>query len=180
MKKLRAVIGLSFLLGAYTSSANEILYTVDSLGGNTFQYNYTLNNTGANALEWFSVYFDLGLYENLAVTASPADWDSIVFQPDPFLPDDGIFDSLALVDFLDPGDMLGGFSVSFDWLGGNAGPGSQYFEYVDSFTFDVLASGFTQLVATEVPEPATLPLMAFGFMAMVLASRGRRKPLTLK
>ena len=82
----------SLLLGALlstTAAATTISYSLTSLGGSSFQYDYTLSNdTLGFEVDQFSIYFDLGLYENLVVTASPADWDSIVLQPDAGLPDE--------------------------------------------------------------------------------------------
>jgi hypothetical protein len=175
MSKIRTVLGLSFLLLASDVLADTIEYTVENLGGNQWQYNYTVDNTGLIALDAFTIFFDLGFYENLAVTSSPGDWDSIVFQPDPGLPDDGIFDSLALVGALEPGDILGGFSVAFDLLVGDS-PGDQFFEFYDSATFDLISDGFTTRAATSVPEPATLWLFATGLFLMVTFAKRRRRP----
>jgi len=155
------------------TSATVIDYTLDSLGGNSYQYNYTINNdTLGSDLDQFSVFFDLSLYESLAVAVSPADWDSIVFQPDPLIPDDGLFDTLALGVPVAPGDTLGGFSVSFNWLGGTSGPGDQYFELLD-FNFNLLGSGTTLAVAgpNPVPEPDALPLLALSVLGLLFARR---------
>ena len=131
--------------------ASTIPYTVSSLGGNTWEYTYSVqNDTLSFPIEEFTVFFALGLFENLAVTDSPANWDSIVIEPDADLPDDGFFDSLALVAGIPIGGGLGGFAVSFNYLGGGT-PGSQSFDIVDPVTFVVLDSG-----TTVVPIPATL------------------------
>ena len=121
-------------------------------------------------------YFDLGIYENLSISASPADWDGIAIDPDPlFLPDDGFADWLALGAVIGLGETLGGFSVQFDFLGADPpGPGAQFWEIVDPVTFDPLASGFTALVA--VPEPSSITLLAFGLFLIAIYSR-RRRPL---
>ena len=100
----------------------------------------------------------MGLYDNLSVTTPLADWDEIAINPDASIPDDGFYDAIALVAGIAPGDTLSGFSVQFDWLGAGT-PGNQFFDVVDSGTFDVLESGETVLASAPVPEPATLWLM---------------------
>jgi len=179
MTTRKLLVGLSLFALAQTGFANTIFFTVDNLGGNAWEYNYTLSHTGAAGdptLEAFSIFFDLGLYENLSVSGSPADWDSIVFQPDPGLPDDGIFDSFALVVGIDPGEIVAGFSVIFDFLGVGA-PGEQFFEFYDPFDFSVIADGITELQAVSVPEPASLSLFAAGLMIIAFGMRRRRVPL---
>lgn len=177
MKKIKALL-VSSLLFANASFADQILYTAENLGGNSWQYNYTIDNTGTSVLDWFTVFFDVGLFENLLVTASPADWDSLVVQPDPFLPDDGFFDSLVFGAGVNPGEILGGFSVSFDFLGIGA-PGEQFFEFLGP-DFVVLADGFTLAAGgptTSVPEPGTLALLMAGLILVLVASPGRRRRL---
>ena len=159
-----------YLLCASTN-ATVIEYEATSLGGNTWEYVYTVENDSlAVDIENFAVFFDLGLYENLAVGSStPADWDPLVLQPDPLLPDDGLYDALALVVGIAPGDSLGGFAVQFDFLGSSA-PGDQFFEVFD-VNFNVLDSGFTEEAETDttdpsVPSPGTLLLIALGLLGL--------------
>jgi len=168
---IRPIFALVLLSSfAATANATKIDYTLDHLSGNTYQYNYTfVNDTLGFDLDAFSVYFDVALYENLAVTASPADWDSIVIQPDTGLPADGLFDTLALGLLLAPGDSLGVFSASFDWLGGSVGPGDQFFELYD-VNFDLIDSGMTTLAggSQTVPEPSSILVL---FLGLVLLNR---------
>ena len=156
------------LLGSVAAQAVIIEYTTSNLGGNRYEYTYNvINDDLAAGIEEFTIFFALGDYENLAIGSTPAGWDPIVLQPDPFLPDDGLYDALALGAPIGLGESLGGFSVSFDWLGAGD-PGAQPFEVVDFF-FNVLASGDT--VAAAVPEPPLVGLLALGVCAICLRKR---------
>ena len=171
MKPTRIVIAIQLLLLAMSTQANTINYSVENLAGNRWQYSYEVDNDGAAAIDAFAIIFDLGLYENLAVTGSPADWDSIELQPDAGIPDDGYFDTLALGLPLGVGEMLGGFSIAFDFLGAGT-PGSQLFEIFDPFTFDLIAEGETMLSArppNEVAEPGFIALAGIGFALLMTA-----------
>ena len=181
MNILRIVLAVPLLFFGLAAGANTINYSVDDLGGGRWQYNYDVDNTGLDVIDNIVVYFDLGLYENLSVAASPADWDSIVFDPDPGIPDDGLLDSLADVAGIDPGAMLGGFSVAFDFLGAGT-PGDQFFELYDFFG-DFIGDGFTTLVDTPPPQPTPEP-QVFALLMLGLALLGlgpaRRRSLTGK
>lgn len=165
-----------------TSFANAVIIEseLSSLGGSSYQYDFkVINDDLAAGIEQFSVYFDFALYENLSVVASPADWDSIVIQPDAGLPDDGFFDSLFLAAPLTMGDMLDGFSVAFDWLGAAMGPaaGGNDFEVFD-FNFNVVASGQTTAVVTPPPPPPPNPIPEPGMLSLfglALLFAGMRK-----
>ena len=175
MRKITAVFAAT-LLATGNASADVINYTLDDLGGGRFQYNYTVDNSaGADIIDNIQIFFALGDYENLEVTASPADWDPLVLQPDPGLPDDGIFDALALVAGIDPGAVLGGFSVAFDWLLGGT-PGDQDFLLFD-FDFNLIGEGTTMLADTPTPvsEPAPAALLAVGLLLFGAAAWRRRR-----
>lgn len=79
-----------------------------------------------------------------------ADWDILVWQPDSFIPDDGAYDALALVDGASLADS---FALNFTWLG-SGNPCSQYFEVYDA-SWNTVESGPT----SPVPEPATILLV---------------------
>src|SRR5690606_6706568 len=73
--------GLACLLRASPSHATVITFELDSMGGDTWQYTYTVaNDSLATDLAWFSVYFPLGLFANLVVGAAPPGWDPLVLQ----------------------------------------------------------------------------------------------------
>ncbi len=170
MKKLR-LIGLSLVMAVISvnASAVTIEYTLDSNGGNLYQYNYTvINDDFAAGVELFDIYFDYNLYEALNITSNPADWDSFLNQPAPGVPDDGALDSFAFVAPLALGDSVSGFSVSFLWLGSpQALPGAQFFEIFNPDTFGVVHDGTTALqTLTPVPLPGALVLFATGLVGL--------------
>ncbi len=76
--------------------------------------------------------------------------------------------SMALADGIALGDALGGFSVTFDYLGAGT-PGSQLFSIVNPNSFDELDSGATK--RSSVPQPGTLPLMLAGLGALAYWQR---------
>ena len=149
-------------------SFTQIIYTSQDIGANRWQYTYTVNNTGLmDPIEEFTIYFDYGLYDNLVIeTTEPlsANWDEIILQPEPVLADGGIYDTLALNTGIYHGQSISGFSISFDWLGTDE-PCSQFYEIIDPVSFNTIDSGFT------VPEPATMCLLATGFLILLKNKR---------
>lgn len=183
MKIIKSFVGLFVLLFSGSAFADTITFTVDNIAGNTWEYNYTVANTGSTGgdIEEFTIWFDLGLYENLSISGSPSiDWDGLAIQPDPGLPDDGFADWLAFGPGIADGDTLGGFSVIFDFLGTGT-PGDQFFDIIDPFTFDLLFSGITELgdVVTPVPEPTAASLFALGLLLIAFSLRRRRLSIQL-
>lgn len=153
--------------------ANPIFYELDNVSGSTWEYSYTVDNQSASPIDEFTIYFDLSLYENLVISGSPSlDWDGLAIQPDPLLPDDGFADWLALGLPIASGETLGGFSVVFDYLGTGT-PGSQFFEIIDSVTFNVVSNGFTQPLLVAVSEPSILVLFGLGFAVLLVSRRSR-------
>jgi opacity protein-like surface antigen len=177
MSRLSNLFAASIAALAISASAAEVVGTYSPLGGSQWSLAFTVKNTAeAVPVHQFTVYFDESLFSGLAVTGSPATWDSIVIQPDSGLPAAGFFDALVL----DSSGALGisevetGFAVTFEYLGLGA-PGSLPFDFLDE-AFNVIASGRTTLVG-EVPEPATWLLMAFALVAALSCRRFRSAPI---
>jgi hypothetical protein len=170
VRSLKLPLALLLSISALSAQAVTVQSQLQALGGNSYQYNYTITNDDlVSGFDEISIFFSNTQYQNLAVTASPFDWDSIVLQPDEFL--DGVFDSLALSSPLALGDSVSGFSVSFDWLGAEL-PGAQNFDVLDSSSLTVLQSGTSSV--TAVPLPASLPLMSAALAGLAFI-RQRRK-----
>jgi hypothetical protein len=147
----------------------QIIYETIDLGSNQWEYIYTVENFGlSEGIEEFTVWFDHGLYDNLVVTTpeTPPQWDQIVWQVEPVLGDPGGYDAAATNLYIDIGESLSDFSVSFDWLG-TGSPGSQFYEIIDPDTFETIEDGYT------VPEPVTLILLGTGILTL---RAGCRKP----
>ncbi|WP_281561224.1 PEP-CTERM sorting domain-containing protein [Thalassomonas sp. RHCl1] len=167
--KLYTLIAALFLTSSFSTHATLITSDLVQLDANTWQGSYKItNNTLPFDIEEFSIYFDFSLFENLAATGAPPDWDPLVIQPDIGLPDDGFYDALALAVGVIPGNMLSGFMIEFDYLGLDLPP-AMPFEILDPFTFDLLDSGeviFTSITELPVPAPATLGLLALGLLGV--------------
>lgn len=155
--------------GLTTADAAPISFGVNTISGNTWEYIYIIENATLSVdIEEFTIFFDVGLYENLIVSATPVDWNPLVIQPDAAIPDDGFYDALALVMGIAPGAYLAGFSVQFDFLGAGT-PGAQPFDIVDPVTFATLKSGVT----TPIPEPGTFVLLLAASLGMIASTRKR-------
>lgn len=180
-QRLAVALLIAGVLGPLQAAAMTITYTVTNISGNRYQYDYTVNNNAPSvspAVEWIYILFantpidlqpdgipDHTIYENLAVTASPANWDLLVLPPGA---DDGVLDALALPGpGIAPGSSLGGFSVAFDWWGPGT-PGAQPFaiwatnatttlppdcSHTSPVGSDPLACGMT---AAAIPTPAAI------------------------
>lgn len=163
-----------FLLFALSANASVIEYSLTNIGGNSWRYDYGITNNTNTTIAEFTIFFDLHRYSNLQVVHSAQEWDSIVVQPDPNLPSDGFFDTLALSAGLFPDSTLriGAFSVLFDFSGPGA-PGSQPFEAYNA-AFAMVGSGFTTL-PSSVPEPSTGYLIVAAGLVIRYTLRLRRK-----
>ncbi|MEQ1546886.1 hypothetical protein [Methyloglobulus sp.] len=139
--------------------AATISYETNHIGGNRWEYSYTVSNGALSGnIEELSIYFAGSEYSNLAVGHTPSGWDVVVNQPDTVLPSDGFYDSLALVSGIAPKTALKGFSVSFNFLGSGI-PGNQAFDILDPITFNPIDSGFT---VSSVPLPSALSMFVVG------------------
>lgn len=152
-------------------SATTVFFDVTNINGNTWEYTYNItNDTLRFDIEEFTIFFDPRFYENLNVTSTPINWDSLVIQPDLNIPDDGFYDAQALVAGISPEASFNGFGVQFDYLGTGA-PSQQLFNIVDPNTFALLDFGMTQAVV--VPLPAAMWLFGSGALSLFGLSRYR-------
>ena len=139
-------------------------------GADLWQYSYYVSDHDFLTGQGFSIWFGLGLYDNLVPVSASPDWNTLAAQPDPLVPDAGFYDALAQVDHASLTDL---FNVQFTWLGAGA-PGSQAFDLYDLVggSFTVLESGDTVLRGvTPVSEPASLWLLFAGGAAALWARR---------
>lgn len=170
-------ITLSFCL-AGLSNATEISSSATDLtdiniGEDLWEYSFIVSDNSFDADTGFTIYFDLGLYALLDPfpVAPNSGWDIITWDPDPSIPDDGAYDAYALIDNASLDDA---FVLSFAWLGGIDGPGSQtqYFEVYDAMTWTVIEVNNTS--PAPVPEPSTLFLFGVGFFGFIGRSYMKR------
>jgi len=176
-KLMLTALFLFFLLmpiaisGATTISYEATDLTDTTPGEDLWQYTYTVGGFEFDTDYGFTIFFDYQLYADLEDPPPSVnlEWDSIVWQPDSGLPDDGVYDALALVDVASLADP---FTVSFVWLGTGA-PGAQFFDVYDS-SFNTVESG----QSAPVPEPGTILLVGSGLIGLAglrkKAWKGRR------
>jgi hypothetical protein len=157
-----------FAASVFGDPNTQIWYQTTDLGSGRWQYTYDVCNISlAEEIEEFTIWFGIGSYDNLAIaTLDPpaSNWDEIVWDPEPFLGDDGGYDALAKNLNIGVGQHVYGFSVSFDWLGIGT-PSSQFYEIIDPVDFHTIESGHT------VPEPATILLLGLGGLGLLRKHR---------
>jgi len=162
------LLGFLFISAGFALPVTKIQYQAADLGSGRWQYTYSVTNISLTpVIEEFTIWFDFGQYDNLSIeTPDPPSggWDEVVIQPEPVLSDDGYYDALSLDYGIGIGEMVSGFTVSFDWLSAGE-PGSQLYEIIDPDTFETLDSGHT------IPEPATLILLCLGGLILKRINR---------
>lgn len=152
------------LSGTVAAQAAVIDSTYTPLVGGQWSVDFNVLNDGSPAqIGEFTVYFAVGQFSGLSLGSSPATWSPLVIQPDPGIPADGFFDGAVVgpVNALTLGQSQGGFIVNFTYLG-QAQPGSLPFDIVDA-NFNTVFSGYTTVLASNVPEPASLCLWLAAF-----------------
>lgn len=151
--KNKIFIFLIVLLFPISSYAITIDYQLQNIGGNRYQYVYTVTNDGSLgagvSVQLFDVLFDTALYnENTLSITTPAplsnDWDELILLPVPG--DPTAYDAFSATVGIPVGQNATGFTVQFDWLGAGT-PSTQPFEIYDPVTFALLEAGTTRLLA---------------------------------
>jgi hypothetical protein len=143
-------------------SAGAIQYDVTPLGGNSYQYTYSLSGITFQLNEQLDIRFDPSSYGIVSNGVAPTGYSVTLLQPNNPPGDPGDYSALAQVN--NP-STAGSFSVQFVYLGAGQ-PGSQpfflnqfdsqgFFEYTS-------AAGYTSQQTqqpSEVPEPSALWLI---------------------
>lgn len=172
---LSALFIAALASGSGSAFAITVNYTALDLpdpvpGTDRWQYAYTINAGGFVPFGGLNLLFDPALYAGLAVTGEPdaTDWmtPSLVIDPDPLLPADGLV-TLTALNAVDSASFI----VEFDWFGAGT-PGAQAFEVFDDFLTPV-SSGQTLAAGSviDVPEPSALLLLSGGVLAVTRRCR---------
>ena len=171
------LLALILLVSSWSKPLSAALITTDIIhvADDIWEYHYTIENNTTVTIEQFALYFPSDIYQDLIDISTLPDWDILLFQPGALFPeDDGIFDALALVQGIAPGEILSGFAVRFNFIGSDDF-GAQLFEVYDPISFDILDSGQTPAIAapTQVPVPAAWSLLALGVVLIMLTTKYR-------
>ena len=167
---------LALLLGAATigaplcSQAASISATFHQLAGSQWIGDFVVTGDGVpGVINDFTIYFPDASFASLSLGASPAGWNSLVVQPDAALHSPGFLDSLALGAGIGSGASVGGFEVTFNFLGAGSPPALRF--DINDANFHAVYSGLTIVTpAAAVPEPETAWLVLVGLGALA----GRR------
>lgn len=198
MKIFKLSTLLALLIANHSAWSDPIFYEAENLGGDTWEYKYTVGNDTGVAFDWFSIFFDPADYtfDFDAAISGPDGWDFLAIPPELLFPgpeDDqaGIFDVCGFFDvdicfgddvFVLPGELVGSFTIVFDWLGSpGTTPGSQPFTLFgddlpvgpDGQTDLTNHTLFTQPLVS-VPEPGTIVLLGVGITLFGLFRRRQR------
>jgi len=163
-------IALLFLVAPVNAATVD--YIATNLGGNTWEYSYTVKPDSADTaagsnllIVYFNEVFPDDLYDGLAVSGVSAGFYAGVQEPDHEFPLEGYY---AAEGIISGSSDISGFSVTFDYFGAGV-PGMQYFEtrklgpYDDYDGGQVISSGMT---AAVVPLPAAVWLFGSGLMGL--------------
>jgi hypothetical protein len=172
------VTALPGVAGALVIEYQAVDLADTTAGDDLWEYRYRVGGGSFLGDQGFSVYFDWALYVALQdpPPAVNADWSPLILQPDTGLPDDGLYDALALVD---APSLLDTFVVRFVWRGAPSGPGSQpwtmnQFDAAGNF-LGSLARGATVPIGGSVPEPSALILFAVAAGSLLAGRRRNQK-----
>jgi hypothetical protein len=158
-KHMKLILFLTLLISSMNANALLINTSVTKLANQQYQADYQIYNNTQTAVDGLIVYFQFGLFDNLILLHSPAEWDVFVAPAQDIfgLQEDGFADALALSSPLQVGETLNGLSLVFDWTGkSDFISTTQRFETYDANTFDVTTEGRYQLrFAQSVSAPAS-------------------------
>jgi len=204
-KTIIGIVSLLFILLLANNAISMISmeYSVSNSGTEYTLEFEIFNDVGSlENLDWFEIYFgettdglnftETSDYTNLDPdlwgTENPAGWFSYSYEASPafnapaqFNADIDTSGNFALdlgETGLAPGSSLGGFTVSFDWMGSGAFDQSLYFrtgklDDNDPDFYSFVEDGYATrpISSGQVPEPGTMFLLGTGLMIFAFARR---------
>lgn len=164
----RGLAGIFFLLCSTQAgvAAVSIQYSLVSLGGNSYEYIYSITNSSGSgpAVQLFDILFDTSVYSSLQILTPASltvDWEEAILNPiPPAFPLSYTARARAVSIGIPAGSTLTGFTVQFTWTGTGT-PGAQPFVIYDRSTLAVLQTGTTTQPQT-IPATSTLSLALLG------------------
>jgi MYXO-CTERM domain-containing protein len=160
---LASLLGASVLVAPLCAAAASISASYHQVAGNHWFADFVVTGDGSpSVIKDFTIYFPDTSFASLALNSSPANWDSLIVQPDTALKSPGFLDSLALGSGIATGASLGGFEVAFNYLGAGTPPALRF--DVNDANFQPVFSGVT-VAAVPEPEMAWLMLLGLGAIA---------------
>ena len=201
---LLATLLLTGLAGqADSTPAVEIFYTLSNPGGGTtWEYDYTVANhtfvDNWGGVSYFNTYFPATQYNGhyvysnvtIAGTLPYSWWSAGTFGPEsPYasytggLGVYGVSTGAPSPDFpytpiripIVPGQSLGGFDVTFTYLGDGTPPGPQQFQVMSLETANPLfpETGFATTQLASVPLPPSVYMLGASLVALALVRKKR-------
>jgi hypothetical protein len=177
----------AFVLASTNANALIITGNANIENGNQIKIDYSFE-ADAIDVDFFSIFFNANIFDNLAVTANTqaSQWDVAATQSEDFFGtlDDGFVDFEALLNPLFTGEIISGFQISADIIDSSVISGftqngfMQDYIVFDILTFDELQSGSANVSVSvqSVSAPLTLGL----FSLAIFAIAGTRARANLK
>lgn len=168
------LIFFAFLLPTGAVANTIVNYTLTSLGGSSYRYNYQFSGLTLAANSELDIQFDAGKYGALSNGVAPGQFTLNLFQPNQ--PTGANGDYVLFTAAANP-ITTGTFSVNFIWLASGLPAQQQFFIYDDSVApLRLVEQGSTTAApVTATPEPSGLWLSCSAFLISIAGFSARRR-----
>ena len=172
------LLAVCLLTGVPTAAAAKLSYSLTHVGGDTWEYRYTLTHDGTPPwapIEAFAIGFDPALYNepSLEITTPvplSTQWDERLLASSLVL--NAFYDVEALAGGIAEGESTNGFSVRVEWLGAGI-PGAQNFWIFSPGNPNPVQQGQTRLEAPESIPVGGLWVSGLLVLVLVFAAGNR-------